>query len=315
MRPKDPFSNRLPNKLGRTREVEGELLAFRFENGLVVLTDPFLTKQRARVLPLGGPQDTILNHLVSFPDKAKGKRVFDPFAGSGVFGLMALRLGATHVDFLDVAERACEFQRKNAARNGFPATRFHIHQQSIESFAPAQSYDLVLANPPFVPTPPGIEGTLTSAAGPLGNTMVDALLAKLDAWLLPHGEAFVYVMQFVADGVPLIARDIDAKLRERTIAFTATQAEPITLDTYCDAYRKCFAQHAAAIEPWRSQLIAEHAVTGVEHYVMHVAPRRAGPTQWTIAHDVAEKYGTLPYPAMANAELARARVLENVTIG
>jgi hypothetical protein len=310
----DTSTNRLPNKLGRTRSEEGACWVHRFENGLVVLTDPFLTKQRARVLPLGGPQDTILNHLVSFPEKAKGKRVFDPFAGSGVFGLMALRLGAAHVDFLDVAERACEFQRKNAARNGFPASRFEIHQRSIESFAPAQPYDLVLANPPFVPTPPGIEGTLTSAAGPLGNTPVDALLAKLDAWLSPEGEAFIYVMQLVADGVPLVARDIDAKLPERTIAFTATQAEPIALDMYSDAYRKCFPQHVAAIDAWRSQLIAEHGVTGVEHYVMHAGPKRPGPTQWSIAHDVAEKYGTFPYPAMANAELARARVMENVTI-
>lgn len=311
----DTSTTKLANKLGRTRSEEGGQWVFRFENGLVVHTDPFLTNQGERVLPLGGPQDTILNHLVSFPDKVKAKRVFDPFAGSGAFGLMALRLGAAHVDFLDISERACEFQRKNAARNGFSASRFQTHQQSIQEFAPAQPYDLVLANPPFVPTPPGIEGTLTSAAGPLGNSMVDVLLAKLDAWLLPHAEAFIYVMQLVAERGPLIARDIDAKLPERTIALTATQAEPIALEVYCDAYRKCFAQRGAAIDAWRSQLIADHAVTGVEHYVMHVGPKREGPAQCTITHDVAEKYGTFPYPAMANADLALARVMENVVVG
>ena len=104
-------AGRLENKLGKTRSEEGAHWVYRFENGLVVRTDPFMARDRARILPLGGPQDTILNHLVvCFPDKVRGKRVFDPFAGSGILGLMALRLGAAHVAFLDVNPRACEFQ-------------------------------------------------------------------------------------------------------------------------------------------------------------------------------------------------------------
>jgi hypothetical protein len=311
----DTSSARLANKLGRTRSVEGEHWVFRFENGLVVHTDPFMAKDRARVLPLGGPQDTILNHLVCFPDEVRGKRVFDPFAGSGVLGLMALRLGAAHVDFVDISERACEFVRTNAKRNGFAAERFQVHLQPIESFTPAQPYDVVLANPPFVPTPPGIEGTLTSAGGAVGNTFIDVLLTKLDSWLVPEGEAFIYVMQFVSETQPLIARTLLEKLPERTISFTPTQVEPISLDVYCNAYRRCFPRDETAIDGWRSDLVAEYGQLGVEHYVMHVGPKREGPAQWTITRDVAEKYGTLLYPAMANGELALARVMENVVVG
>jgi len=310
----DTSTTKLANKLGRTRSEEGAHWVFRFENGLVVHTDPFMAKDRGRVLPLGGPQDTILNHLVCFPDKVRGKRVFDPFAGSGVFGLMALRLGAAHVDFLDVNPRACELQRKNAARNGFPAGRFQTHERSIEDFAPAQPFDLVLANPPFVPTPPGIEGTLTSAAGPLGNTLLDVLLAKLDACLLPQGEAFIYVMQLVAESGPLIARTLLERLPGRTAAFTPTQAEPIPIDVYCDAYRQCFPANIDAIDRWQAQLAAEHGALGIEQYVVHVGAKTDAPAQSTITRDLPEKYGMLPYPAMANAELARARVLENVII-
>jgi predicted RNA methylase len=308
----DTSTTRLANKLGRTRSEEGGRWVYRFENGLVVLTDPFMAKDRARVLPLGGPQDTLLNHLVCFPDKVRAKRVFDPFAGSGVLGLMALRLGAAYVDFLDVSARACEFQRENAARNGFATERFAAHLTSIEGFAPSLAYDVVLANPPFVPTPPGIDGTLTSAAGPLGNTQLDMLLAKLDAWLLPEGEAYIYVMQFVAESGPLVARTLNETLPGRTTAFTPTQAEPIALDVYCDAYRKYFPQAAQLIERWRSELIAAHGPLGIEHYVMHIGPKRAAPAQWTITRDLAEKYGTLPYPALANQDLARARVMENL---
>jgi hypothetical protein len=62
----------------------------------VVHTDPFLWSDAARILPLGGPQDTILNRMLRQPRLAQGRSVFEPFAGAGAFGLMALKLGARH---------------------------------------------------------------------------------------------------------------------------------------------------------------------------------------------------------------------------
>src|SRR5262245_5641744 len=107
----------LENRLERTRESDGDRWIHRFANGLVVHTDAFLRADPARVLPIGGFQDVLLNRLCAFPELAAGRRVFDPFSGSGVFGLMALRLGAAHVDFLDVNPRARRFSIENAERN------------------------------------------------------------------------------------------------------------------------------------------------------------------------------------------------------
>lgn len=300
------------NQLGRTREVEGETWIFRFANGLVVHTDPFMKADSQRILPIGGPQDTISNLLVCNPDMVRGKRVFDPFAGSGVLGLMALRLGAAHVDFLDVTSRAVEFQRANAARNGFSPQSYGICQESIERFEAEQPYDLVLANPPFVPTPPGIDGTLTSAAGPEGNALVDVLLQKLERLLRPEGEALFYVMQLVAKDGPLVVRTIADTLTERTVELTPTQVEPIALDDYSAAYRKSFPAREQEITSWQAGLTAQHGALGVQQYVVHVGARRPGPTRWLMADNLMSKYGMLPYPAHANRDLALCRVLENV---
>ncbi|MFP6607153.1 MAG: methyltransferase [Myxococcota bacterium] len=302
----------MENVLGRTRDDSGEDWVNRFANGLVVHTDAFLKADGARILPLGGPQDAILNHLVHFPEKVRDKRVFDPFSGSGIFGLMALQLDAAYVDFLDINPRARDFQRANAERNHFPADRFETHLQSIDSFEAAAPYDLVLANPPFVPIPPGIEGTLTSAAGPEGNDLVDLLLVKLDGLMASNAEALVYLMQFVSKQGPLVGPTISEHLRGRKSELTPAQVEPIAFDDYCEAYGKCFPDQAVEIEAWRSDLTGRHGQLGLQHYILHVSPGVGGESGWVITDNLVDKYGIAPHLPEANKELALGRVLENV---
>jgi SAM-dependent methyltransferase len=301
-------------KLARQREIDGDRWVFRFENGLVVHTDAFMRDDPARILPVGGPQDAILSRLASLPQLVAGKRVLEPFAGSGVLGLMALRLGAGHVDFLDINPRAQSFQTDNARRNGFASERFRAILQSIADFEPEQPYDQVHANPPFVPTPAGIAGTLTSAGGPEGNDLVAILLAKLARLLRPDGEAYVYVMQLVtAEGRPLVADLVERHLPARSVALTPTQAEPGPLSGYLDAYLRYFPLQATEVERWAESLRATHGEdVGMQHYLMHVQPERPGPASWALTTDLLAKYGQLPYPAWSLHDLALARVMENV---
>ena len=88
-----PSARPLAHRLQRTRETQSDRWTFRFNNGLVVQTDPAMYADAARVLPVGAPHDAILNRLVRHPDSVASKRVLDAFAGCGVLGLMALRLG------------------------------------------------------------------------------------------------------------------------------------------------------------------------------------------------------------------------------
>jgi hypothetical protein len=304
----------LPNRLQRAREAQADSWTYRFANGLAVRTDPFMRPDSTRVLPLGGPQDVILNRLVNVPETVAEKRVLDPFAGSGILGLMALRLGATYVDFLDVSPRAQTFAISNAKRNGFPADRYAAHLGSIANFETSEPYDLVLANPPFVPTPPGIEGTLTSNGGPEGDTIARLLFSRLDRLMHDAGEAFVYLMQLVDRGEPVIARDAVEQLPSRTLEFTPVQSRATPIEEYVDAYLRCFPLHEAQIRAWETELCTRHSSElAVQHYVVHVQPVRPGLAAWQITENLAEKYGeNMTYPEAANRELALARVMENV---
>jgi len=146
----------IANLLQRTHEVHGEQMLYRFGNGLVVKTEHLGTKTSFRILGLGSPQNTLLNYMVNFPDTIRNKDVFDPFAGSGVLGLMALKVGAHSATFLDINPRAVEFQTENARLNHFMGEQFSCHEGDIRTFRPERQFDWLFANPPFVPTPEGI---------------------------------------------------------------------------------------------------------------------------------------------------------------
>jgi Ribosomal protein L11 methyltransferase (PrmA) len=305
----------LANKLQRTREVDGERWIHRFQNGLVVHTDAFLRPDRARVLPIGGFQDILLNRLCSFPDIVAGKRVFDPFAGSGIFGLMALQLGAAHVDFLDVSPRARRFQQENAQRNGFAPERYRTLETSIADFEPQQPYDVVVANPPFVPTPGGIAGSLTSNGGAEGNDLLALLLERMGRLLRSEGEAYVYAMQLTCEGEPTVCASLAEQLPGRSVALTPLQEEVIPFAQYADTYRRCFSDRAAEIARWEDELERRRggSTLGIQHYILHIQAKDAGPGSWSIRDDLEEKYGrAMGYAAESNAELALARVMENV---
>jgi hypothetical protein len=304
----------LPDLLHHEREVRGERVVHRFANGLAVETDRPLEARPDRILSLGGPQRALMNHLLGFPEAVRGRRGFEPFAGSGALGLMALAVGAVHVDFLDVNPRAVAFQRENAARNGFGADRFDAIEGDVADHAPARPYDWILANPPFVPTPEGIAGTLTSNGGPDGSRLVGLLLDRLDALLAPAGRALVYVFQLVKDGRPLIAAHAERVLPRRPVALVPAQERPAALSVYAAAYDRLFPDAGDAIARWRDGLERRHgAGLGVAHYVVDVGPEGSGPPGCALREDFAARFGGAFFvPAAQVDELALGRAFENL---
>ncbi len=303
----------LSNTLGKTREIDGDPWVFRFANGLVVHTDPFMRPDPGRVLPVGGPQDMILNRLVNRPHIVRGKRVLDVFAGSGILGLMALRLGAASVDFVDINPRAVRFTTENCERNGFAPASFRAIEASVADFQDPRPYDLVLANPPFVITPPGIAGTLTSQAGPEGNDLTERLIARLEDLLSQDGEAYIFILQLVVDDEPLIAKSLGRHLIGRSVAFTPVQDEICPFADYVAAYLRCFADRASAIRKWDQDLRGRFGSSlGVQHYILRVPPRGTAATTWSIVDNLDTDYGAgFKYPASSQADMALGRVMEN----
>lgn len=311
------MSASLPDRLQRTAETRGEEVLYRFANGLTIATEVFLKADTLRILPLGSPQGSLMNHLLCFPDSVAGRRVLEPFAGSGALGFMALAAGAAHVDFVDVNPRAADFQRRNAALNHVPPERFTPLTADVADFVPPVKYDLLLANPPFVPTPDGIEGTLTSNGGPEGSRFAEIVIERLDELLADGGRALVYVFQLSKEGRPLIAERLAARLPHRPVEITPAQTTPIPLATYVDAYRRVFPGDADAIGRWSGALSRRHG-SGVTlcHYVIDIGAHAPGPAECVVRENFAEKFGAAFFvPSEKPEELAFGRILENVVPG
>ena len=287
-----PTPSSLPDLLGRTSEVRGEEVIYRFANGLTIETEVWSKDDKLRILPLGSPQGSLMNHMLNFPDVVRDKRLFEPFSGSGALGFMALEIGARHVDFLDINPKASVFQRTNARLNQFPSSRFRSIEADIASFEPEHRYELILANPPFIPTPDGIEGTVTSNGGTDGNRFVEILLRRLEEFLEPQGEALILLFQLVRGQQPLIAELISDLVIHRPIELTPSQEHPVRFEVYCRAYSQLFPGAQEDIARWRSSLIGKHGEDlSLCHYVARVGPRGDPPTSCVIRSDFAEQFG------------------------
>ena len=145
-----------------------------------IKTDDWKRKGVDSVLGIGGDRRTkapmLMNFMMNHPEFIRGKRVFEPFAGAGPYGFLALKLGAEHCDLLDVNPRAIQFMRHTAALNDLDSAAYTIILNGIETFQPPSPYDLIFANPPFVPTPPSLAGVIHSNGGDDGCQLTRVLL-------------------------------------------------------------------------------------------------------------------------------------------
>jgi hypothetical protein len=310
----DELPSGLPDLLQYSREFYGDQVLYRFGNGLTIKTEIFRKNDRLRILPLGTPQGSLMNHMLNFPEVVRNKDVFEPFAGSGAIGFMALKVGARHVDFLDVNPRALIFQVENAVLNDFPASDYRALEGDIATFNVDRKYDLVLANPPFVPTPEGIEGTITSNGGPDGNRYVEILLKRMEGLLHSDGQALIYLFQIVQRGEPVMVELLSRYLDHRIVELTPSQARPIRFEVYCQTYSEVFPGAEKSVARWQAELIGRYGDDlMLSHYVAHVGSKADGSTSYVIHDNFKEKYGEdLLVPSQDDRDLSYNRILENV---
>ena len=120
-----------------------------------------------------------------------GDRALDLFTGSGILATASARAGAEESWAVDVSGRAVASAMINARLNGVKvrARRGHMFEPVAE-----QRFDLITANPPYVPEVSA--GSVTGAArawegGPDGRKFLDPLLAGLAGHLRPGGRVLV----------------------------------------------------------------------------------------------------------------------------
>jgi release factor glutamine methyltransferase len=128
---------------------------------------------------------------------AFGRRVLDLCTGSGVVAIAAAAMGAASVTAFDICPQAVRCSRGNATGAGVDVD---VHQGSWAAALDLAPFDLVVANPPYVPTPSGgSRVVMPSSAGPArawdagldGRTVLDPLCGSAAGLLTEGGRMLV----------------------------------------------------------------------------------------------------------------------------
>ncbi|MEV0248002.1 HemK2/MTQ2 family protein methyltransferase [Nocardia sp. NPDC050712] len=118
-------------------------------------------------------------------------RVLDPCTGTGALALAAARGGAAQVAAVDVSRRAIMTAWANSRRQGLPIELIHGDFSQVLN---GRTFDVVLANPPYVPcaAPVPVRGAARAwDAGGDGRVILDRLCGLLPTLLAPGGVALI----------------------------------------------------------------------------------------------------------------------------
>jgi release factor glutamine methyltransferase len=158
-------------------------------NGFYVATDPVEYDKPDQVFPLHPENQFYLDELVE--DKIHSAKALEIGIGSGVLSIGAVKAGAERVTALEINPRAKNYAGFNVVMNGLE-DRVEIRDGDTEDFfrpVEGEKFDYVILNPPFEPTPPGIDYFLHSSGGIYGLDFVESTFKDLDKYLSKEGHA------------------------------------------------------------------------------------------------------------------------------
>lgn len=217
-------------------------------DGLWFLSDPL---ERGGDATMGPGMTTVLLHRV-LPEVLGGS-VLDLGCGSGSLAIDAARRGARAVA-TDVSARALEIARFNARLNGVP---LDVRRGDVEAPAMDERFDLVVAQPPYVPRPVGQAATTYLHGGAWGDELAMRFVTGAARVLAPGGIALLHFDSAVRPDEPLLER-----LR------AATGEAPVELLAYVSPGPPPDVQailYAGSDHPGLGESFAREAVENREH--------------------------------------------------
>jgi release factor glutamine methyltransferase len=114
-----------------------------------------------------------------------GARVLDLCTGTGALAVTAASEGAGSVTAVDVSRRALLATWINATARRLPV---RVCRGGLPAGAAGGPYDVVIANPPYVPSPtPAVRSSRAWDAGADGRTFLDPLCERAPVLLAPGG--------------------------------------------------------------------------------------------------------------------------------
>ncbi|OBJ54881.1 HemK2/MTQ2 family protein methyltransferase [Mycobacterium sp. 1423905.2] len=125
------------------------------------------------------------------------RRVLDLCTGTGFVAISAAEMGCASVTAFDICPHAVRYSRGNAAGAGVDVD---VRQGSWVGALELGPFDVVVSNPPYVPTPPVDDTDLIPStagpswawnAGPDGRMVLDPLCATASTLLAAGGSLFL----------------------------------------------------------------------------------------------------------------------------
>lgn len=204
-------------------------------NDCPILTDRLDYRAIDQVFPLFAEQQFFLDELRR--DKILGAEALEIGLGSGVLSIGAARAGAKRVTALEINSRAKNFAGFNFVLNGVEDIVTILDGQA-EIWRPVadRRFDYILSNPPFEPTPPGMDYYYHSSAGPYGLDFMDKIFIGLDAHLTERGCAQIVTAAPGNKETPTLLLDL---IRARLLGSTTVLVNPcpMTFDAVMDRLR------------------------------------------------------------------------------
>lgn len=154
---------------------------------------PFKVSQDV-IIPRSPMAELIVRHFSPFV-KYSPKTALDLCCGSGCIGIaMALHMDIPHVDMVDIEPAALLLSQQNIDHHEL-GDRVRVFDSNLFSGLPAQYYDLIVSNPPYVdakdyegmPVEFSHEPKLALVSGDDGLDLTAAMLAQAADWLSEQG--------------------------------------------------------------------------------------------------------------------------------
>lgn len=132
-----------------------------------------------------GPDSLALADVARRLGALLGGRVCDLCAGSGVQALVALASGAERAIAVEPQPRAAAFCRFNGALNARVLAA--AGESPVSSEAQPTTFDIILANPPFVAVPTDVAYDVFADGGPTGERILADIVRFAADYLAPGG--------------------------------------------------------------------------------------------------------------------------------
>jgi release factor glutamine methyltransferase len=169
---------------------------------------------------------TLLARVLREDDRALGRDVLDVGTGTGVLALTAARAGARSVTAVDLSLRSAVTTWLNCRIHRAPVT---VRRGDLFEPVRGQRFDLVVANPPYVPSRGGPARHRAGRCwdgGPDGRLLLDRVCAGLPGVLSAEGTALVVHSGVCGEGRTL-ARLAEVGLVGRVVARAVVPFGPV----------------------------------------------------------------------------------------